>query len=101
MYIYIYIYIYTYIRIYIYIYVYISLYIHTHTHTHTNTHVYLYYIYIGTYIHDLTFEPLSTCPCSNTDTDINKSAAHERGAGSVQESPRDTHTSVGLPHTLL
>jgi len=79
------------------------MYVYTYTYTYTHTHIYTYkyVISIGTYIHDLTFEPLSMCPYSNTDTDINKSAAHERGAGSAQESPRDTHTSVGLPHSLV
>jgi len=83
------------------------MYVYTYTYTYTHTHIftYKYCTDTGTYIHDLrhdlTFEPLFICPCSNTDTDINKSAAHEGGAASAQESPRDTHTSVGLPHTLL
>jgi len=45
--------------------------------------------------------PLSTAPSSNSDEAINTSTAHERGASFARNSPRHTHTRVGMPHTLL
>ena len=106
--IHIFIHIHVHINIYIYIYIYICICIYIYMHLcvcvcvyiHMNLYLSLYLFFMHSLLkpHQYTLTSCSTPlpPLQpHTGQVMNKSAAHERGAGSARESPRDMTRTLG------